>query len=224
MKKTVVYTCIINNYDSLNEIQELEENIDYLCFTNTEITSKTWQIVKIENVENLDNSRFSKAPKIRPHLYLEDYDTSIWIDGNIQVKGHINELLKSLDNTCFHVSRHPSTNCIYKEAQVVVAYKVADPELVGKQMSKYRQEDYPENNGLIAGGIIIREHNAPFCIKISEEWWKEILCFSKRDQLSFNYIVWKNPDFKFEYIREGFHKLIMDGKYFKYLPHLPKKK
>lgn len=221
--KKVVYTCITNNYDILNEIMIPEENIDYICFTDREISSKTWKIVKIENDLNLDNSRFSKCPKILPHMFLKDYDVSIWIDGNIEVLGNIHELLGNLNNSCFYACKHPSRNCLYKEAEIVVAYKVASPYLVKKQMEKYKNEGYPENYGLIAGGVLVRRHNDPICISICEQWWKEILNFSKRDQLSFNYVAWRNPNFKFEYIKEDFRSFIMNGRYFRYMQHLPKK-
>ena len=32
-----------------------------------------------------------------------------------------------------------------------------------------------------------------------EEWWNEIKYYSKRDQLSFNYVAW-NQNFNFNYI------------------------
>jgi hypothetical protein len=223
MKKIAVYTCIINNYDRLNEIKKVEEGIDYICFSDNEFSNNTWRIIKVKNDLNLDNSRFSKHPKILPHLYLKDYDISIWIDGNIEVQGNIHELLNSLNDTCFHICRHPSRNCLYKEATIVIAYRVASPQLVADQIAKYKNQRFPENNGLIAGGVIIRNHNDLVCKSIDEQWWQEILNFSKRDQLSFNYVAWKNPSFKFEYIKEDFRSFIMNGKYFKYLQHLPKK-
>ena len=36
-------------------------------------------------------------------------------------------------------------------------------------------------------------------MKAMEDWWTEIKYGSKRDQLSFNYVAWKN-DLKFNYI------------------------
>ena len=47
--------------------------------------------------------------------------------------------------------------------------------------------------------VILRRHNEEDCIKLMESWWTEIQYNSKRDQLSFNYVAWKNK-VKFNYI------------------------
>ena len=45
----------------------------------------------------------------------------------------------------------------------------------------------------------IRENNDLDIIKTMEDWWTEIKYNSRRDQLSFNYVTWKN-NFKFSYL------------------------
>ena len=44
---------------------------------------------------------------------------------------------------------------------------------------------------MVESNIIIRKHNERECIELMEEWWKEIKTNSHRDQLSFNYVLWK---------------------------------
>jgi hypothetical protein len=56
---------------------------------------------------------------------------------------------------------------------------------------KYRQQGYPEHNGLVEDNFLMRRHNEPEMIRFAEEWWKNVLEFSRRDQLSFNYVAWK---------------------------------
>ena len=65
--------------------------------------------------------------------------------------------------------------------------------------TKYNKENYPKNNGLIISGILLRRHNDLDVIKTMESWWTELKYGSKRDQLSFNYVAWKN-NLKFNYI------------------------
>jgi hypothetical protein len=69
-----------------------------------------------------------------------------------------------------------------------------------KQVSRYAEENYPQNNGLATNPILLRKHNDPKIIKTMEDWWTEIKYGSKRDQLSFNYVAWKN-NFKFNYLK-----------------------
>lgn len=79
---------------------------------------------------------------------------------------------------------------------------------------KNMKKRYPENNGLISTGVILRRHNDPKIIETMDAWWNEVENFSKRDQMSFNYIAWKyNTPFSIldDYIR--------DNKYFKWRIH-----
>ena len=69
-----------------------------------------------------------------------------------------------------------------------------------KQVNRYAEENYPQNNGLATNPILLRKHNDPKVIKTMEDWWTEIKYGSKRDQLSFNYVAWKN-NFKFNYLK-----------------------
>ena len=74
-----------------------------------------------------------------------------------------------------------------------------NPEIIKKQIENYDLLGYPRNNGLITGMVILRRHNERDCIQVMEDWWTEIKYNSKRDQLSFNYVAWKN-NLKFNYM------------------------
>ena len=47
----------------------------------------------------------------------------------------------------------------------------------------------------------MRNHNLSSVIKTMEDWWLELKYWSKRDQLSFPYVCWKNK-FKYKFIPE----------------------
>ena len=70
---------------------------------------------------------------------------------------------------------------------------------IKKQIETYSLLGYPHKNNLITGMVIVRRHNEDDCIKAMEDWWTEIKYNSRRDQLSFNYVAWKN-NLKFNYI------------------------
>ena len=61
-----------------------------------------------------------------------------------------------------------------------------------KQVDRYRKAGYPADNGLVSGAIIFRKNASPTVKKINEDWWREIESGSVRDQLSFDYVAWKN--------------------------------
>ena len=81
MSSRVVYTSVFGGYDKLVE-QNLSDGWDWKCFSE-------------ENSLSLytDNNRNAKRFKVLPHRYLQDYEYSIFIDGNIDVRGNIDELI-----------------------------------------------------------------------------------------------------------------------------------
>tara|TARA_B100001250_G_scaffold411841_1_gene441475 strand:+ start:1021 stop:2664 length:1644 start_codon:yes stop_codon:yes gene_type:complete len=209
--RKVIYTTIFGGYDNLVEPQYKPEGWDFICFTDSDLKSDTWKIVKKPLVYT-DNTRTAKRFKVLPHKYLSDYDYSIFIDGNMTIRGDVNDLINkhlSDSNVAFfdHAqNRLDPNNCIYREADYIFYlgqknngnYK-DNPILIQKQMERYKQEGYPQKNGLITGMVILRKHNETDCIKVMEKWWEEIKYNSKRDQLSFNYSAWKT-DVKFNYM------------------------
>jgi len=76
-------------------------------------------------------------------------------------------------------------------AQNVIRAKKDNPEIVNKQMEKYHREGYPEHNGLLSSQVLIRRRNDKNLRKHCRLWLREINRHSQRDQLSFNYTLWK---------------------------------
>ena len=208
MPNSVVYTSIFGGYDEIIK-QNLPGGWDWKCFSE-------------ENSLSLytDNNRNAKRFKVLPHRYLQNYEYSIFIDGNMIIRGDVNKLVdKYLSNSNVAFFSHDnnfldSRNCAYREAQTI--FKLGEKnmnltpergnlnykdnlELIKNQMERYSMVGYPKDNGLITGMVILRRHNEKDCIEVMEDWWTEIKYNSKRDQLSFNYVARKN-DLKFNYI------------------------
>jgi hypothetical protein len=190
--KIVVYTCIFGGYDKLREVASVETGVSYICFTDQPIKSETWDIKKIpEILSSLEKTKVFRCMKIMPHLFLDKYEISIWVDGNIEVLGNIHQFVKSNLKNYFTVSKHPDRICIYAEADAILRLNKDSKENIDKQVQKYKSDGYPENNGLVMTGIIIRKHNHKKCIEFSNAWWAEVREHSVRDQMSFNYAAWK---------------------------------
>ena len=64
-------------------------------------------------------------------------------------------------------------------------------------MNLYQKNKYPKHNGLIESTVLIRNFKNKKLSKVMKNWFSEIKKYSYRDQLSFNYVAWKNKfDFK----------------------------
>jgi len=214
--KKVIYTCITGGYDKLEDPKVISEGFDYICFTDTPFESKIWQMRPIPSeLDYLSNVKRQRNIKINPHKYLSEYDFSVWVDGNYIFKGDVNKYIEKYCNKediSIFIGKHPTRRCIYEEAKAVIKIKKDTSENVNKQMSVYKKEGFPKNYGLVQSNIIFRYHNNEDCIRLMEAWWKEVEQYSHRDQLSFNYAVWKNPDVKIEYL----DKSVFNNEYFKW--------
>ena len=144
-------------------------------------------------LDGLDQVKAQRVVKICPHRYLPEYGISIWVDGNVRITGDLNEFLKQCDfsKSPLWVRPHPSRTCVYDEADAVIKYRKDDPAIVGKIVSRYRAEGYPEKAGMAETCVIARAHNDMKCRMFDEAWAAELLLNSRRDQLSFNYVARK---------------------------------
>ena len=58
--KIAIYTAFTGDYDTLKHPEVIDENCDYICFTdNAELTSDLWKIIPMEE-SILDNNRKAK--------------------------------------------------------------------------------------------------------------------------------------------------------------------
>lgn len=201
-KKIIIYTAIFGGYDGLIK-QPLLDGVDYVCYTDKNIQSSVWDVIKVTPPVPNDNTRSNRYYKILPHHHIKNYDISIYIDGNVLVRKDITKLiqtvLKNHNMACFDHAQNKADprNCIYKEYEEIMRigeyngdYK-DDPLTMAKQIEQFREEGYPENHGLITCPVLIRKHAEPDVIEVMEKWWDIVLNQSKRDQLSFNYVAWK---------------------------------
>ena len=229
MNKKVIYTSIFGSEYYLHDPEVDMKGWDFVCFTdNPNYESKYWKVILTPKI--YDGARDSKKPKILPHEYLNNYDISVWVDGDIKITADIDELVdRHLDDKDYAVFNHEfcgiSTTgnlnvrkCIYDEAKFIKWLGDNHPrkhykdnlDVINSQIERYRKEGYPKNNGQARNTIIIRRHNNPKIIKVMEDWWQEVSYGSKRDQLSFPYVAWKN-NLDFNFINED----IDDNKWFK---------
>jgi Protein of unknown function (DUF616) len=211
MNKIVVYTAAFGSTVKLMP-QKKFNGIDFICFADREYKVKGWQVKLINAPFPNDPRRSNRYYKIQPHLLLKEYDFSIYVDSNIIVLKSplllIEQEMKDVKMMGFDHNQTTSDtrNCIYKEYEALLQLKDKegktkdDPEIMKRQIEMFRAAGYPANNGLIKAPVLIRKHNDNEVINIMKEWWWFIENLSTRDQLSFNYVAWKN-NFNIKYLQ-----------------------
>ena len=210
----VVYTAIFGRKDRLRE-PEVFPKVDYVCFTDDpSLRSKVWRIICVKGKGN--PRRLAKIYKILPHRFFPEYEWSLWVDGtHLPAENPQKLAYRFLKDKPMALFVHPERNCIYDEAKECLRRKLDQPRLIQSQIKKYKEIGYPARKGLAACTIIFRRHQEDLVKKAMEEWWKEIEEFSSRDQLSFNFVMWKHA-LRYTVIPWN----IYINKYFTYKPHL----
>ena len=94
--KTVVYTCIVGNYDKLIPFYKISTDIDFISFTDgLSIRANGWKLIKIpESLKFIPTVKIQRFIKICPHLFLKNYDRSLWIDSNFAINDDLQKFFE----------------------------------------------------------------------------------------------------------------------------------
>jgi hypothetical protein len=179
-----IYTGIFSAYDDLKEPRIVTTGWKYVCYTDQDLTSDTWEIRKVPVIPALGPQRTARKYKILFHRHMED-QYSMYVDGSFLINCNLNEWWEKHFTAPMTCIQHPIRNCVYKEARAVVRNKRKGIENVDEQIEDYdKLLKIPRNNGVIQSGILMREL-CPDTIALCEQWWAHLLQYSARDQLAF---------------------------------------
>ena len=191
-----IYTCVTNGYDEVVEPTEIISNADYYYFSDKKLERPSiFKYINIYDVlpENVvEETRKNRYCKINAHKLFPQYKYSIYFDGSITLKKNIVDCIQKLPKTkVMPICRAPWKSPYIESIRRCVTQRDGK-ETILEQIKQYWIEGMPDEIGVYYCGILIREHNNPICVKIMEDWWNEITKYSKRDQISLPYVLWKN--------------------------------
>lgn len=190
--RVVVYTCVTGGYDIPLE-SPWALRCPHVCFTDDpRLRSATWSLRALDGAD-LDPARRSRLPKILPHRYLGDYDTSIWVDASARLlEDPVALARRALEGFDFAAPRHPKRDCAYLEVdECVRKAKEAESDL-RRQAQAYRELGLPDHAGLWEATVLVRRHGAPAVAAAMEDWWTEVRTRSRRDQVSLAFVAWRH--------------------------------
>ena len=197
--KVLVYTSITNNHDDLKPQPKFEEDKDleieyraYLDNLSTDVNIVSNWYIEPTIILFKDPKRNGQIYKILSHLYSEGFDYTVWIDGSVVLKSSITRIINDHmfeGSSDIALLKHSERNCIYKESWDCKHFNLDNHIVIGKQMDFYRDVGYPSYNGLSETPLIIRR-NTKNVIEFNSLWWSIICRYSKRDQLSFDFVRW----------------------------------
>nr|WP_317267847.1 rhamnan synthesis F family protein [Arthrospira sp. SH-MAG29] len=189
--RVCIYTSLYGDRDELLPILSDIPGIDYICFTDKLRSSFGWQL-RVIDPGLQDNNLNAKIFKILPHKYLQEYDYSLFVDANTLFMGRINDLIKKCLSSDFVMWKHPVRNDVYWEIATIMAHRRHGPDGLIDQIETYSDSGLPRESGLVEGSFIWRKHTNQMIASFMEEWWKHIRKYTRRDQVSLGYLMWRN--------------------------------
>lgn len=214
--KIAVYTALFGNKDVLYPPLHYTEidKVDYFIFTDdSSININPYKVVEKPLVFN-DVAKNARYFKILGDDLLKAYDILIWHDANIQIcHDIIPELIKKSQHTFLTAFIHPTKNDFYSEAMSCIRTDKDFSLRILKQVFFYFFQGLPAHNGLCSTGILIKNYKFK-ANGMLQFWWEQTLKYSRRDQLSLAFTVYKT-EINLGIIQEN----IFGNKYSKYHLH-----
>jgi len=200
-----VYTVLTGNYDRLNPIGTQSPDIRFVCFTDCDLPDNLgWEIIRMGDIGVEDPRRASRHPKMLPHRYFPGQDT-LYIDANMRPVADFLPFIRKRrsfrPDVDWTTVKHERRHCVYTEAEHCRRLALDDPEKITAQILKYQRAGYPYNAGLYECNWIFRKDN-PKVRALSEAWWQEYMQGSRRDQISFPFVL-KDSAVKMDLLTEA---------------------
>lgn len=194
----VIYTCITGNYDNLKVPLIHNSNWEHICFTDNPVLLEKrnvglYKILPID-VKGIDSVRLARMYKILG-LGINDADISIWHDANFQICCDLDDLVKKYlkEDIELVLAKHPQRSCLYSESEKCIKLGKDNLFTINTQVEHYKNDGMSENYKLYETGILIRrKFNDNLFYR---KWWEEVYNYSRRDQISFPYCLWKYLQF-----------------------------
>ena len=194
MNKTLIYTVITGNYDTIKQPLVVEEGVEYVLFYNNLeiIDAGVWKVVQIPSeqwqgrTERENNILLSRKVKMLPHKYLpKECEQSIYVDADMLIQGPLTELLKDLhEDVLFAACRHSYCKSVSEEINDLKAKGMVDATQIENQWKRYVEWSFEDDLGISENGLLIRKHNDARVTQLMELWWKEYQNGCLRDQVS----------------------------------------
>ena len=230
--KIAVYTANIGGCIKFSEPKIIENNVDYIYFTDDKnIKSDKWNVVYIENTIETTNvspgSRsFGKRIKMLFWEYLKEYDWVVWIDAQNEIqsdgfRAYIDTIPSTID-AVFKPNPWPRNSknkrpSVFAEIKALRKMNLEDADALALWKEELQKLNFPANEyGLFETNIIFRRYNSKKITRdFYQEWWDLSTKRFRRDQLTINYLIWKY-DIKEYVLVDDLESVIKTKKYGKF--------
>jgi len=192
--RIVAFTAITGNYDTLRVPRTLDPDIDYVCFSDTPRSDLGVFEIRPLPFRHADPVRAARYVKTHPHLLFPDHEIAIWMDATIIVACDLKPHIARVTTTDRPVGGipHPLRHGIYDEAYHCARSRKDDLVAIAAQVARYLAAGVPKQLAVSDTSFMIWNLRHAAAAEVLDSWWREIETGSRRDQISFNYALWRH--------------------------------
>lgn len=190
-----IYSALVGDYDEVNQPLVIDGSFDYYLFSDDIPPQRigVWE-VRPFGYRNEIATKTSRWPKMHPEVLLKDYEVSVYIDANLVITSsafyeRVRELFEK--GVVFASLVHPDWKCVYQEMVHIIYLGWEEEKTVLEWGHVLRSEDFPKGMGTFENRVLFRKHGDERVKAVDERWWNCEERYSRRDQLSFRYCLWK---------------------------------
>jgi FkbM family methyltransferase len=166
------------------------------------LRSDTWQVRFVPRLFGMDPVRSQRDLKIRPHLYLPEFEVSLYIDNDVLLREQPRQIFELFDRSRgFCLPHHSYRETVLDEFLAVAEAGLDDQGRIFEQLNHY-VIDCPEvlEERPLWTGILLRDHQRPAVRHMLELWAAHVNRYSRRDQLSVN-LAFRRADLEPQILR-----------------------
>lgn len=192
-RKYVICTSFSAGYDTLKLPAVIDDRFDCVVYTDEHVSGYGVYDVRPFPVAEKDNGRTIRYIKTHPHELFANYEAVIWIDSSMLITESLYPLLERFLKTGKPIAStpHQHRQTIQEELEACILRKKDDPSIMKKQVARYEAAGF-DGKILAENGLLMFNLKSNKLPGVMKTWWYEIKNFSKRDQLSFGYALFKN--------------------------------
>jgi hypothetical protein len=196
--KTVLYACTNLDYDQIFSPVAPTPGVDFVLFADRRPwLVRGWQWRPLPPAtRGLSPTLVNRYAKFFPQELFPGTDVSIYVDANTLILSDLTPLIDEFAASGADIGLFPHkerTN-IAEELAFARAVGRVPPEDAARgeaQLAFYAAEGLPENHPFTENAIIFRRHASPALAPAMRLWWEQLGRFTRRDQLSLPYVLWK---------------------------------
>jgi hypothetical protein len=220
--RLVVYSALFGNYDELFvPSRELAQGCDFVMFSDQPNIPPPWRRGPIAYA-GPSNTLRSRFYKLLPHRLFPQYEWSLYLDANVDLRVNPNEFLARYCSlgSHFFVFRHPKRVSIVEELAACIEGRKGNGERMTRQVAQYLDGGFRHAFPVTENNVLLRRHNDPDLADLGEAWWEEVRGKSGRDQLSLPYVIEKKNYRRIALFDDGW-TTGRDSSDFEVRPHRP---